>query len=157
MIRALRERLRASGVEGDAGQLILLILAYAIIAGLLITVVVNVSKVFLYRRSLVAAADGAALSAANQPDLAAVYNGAGSTLPLSDPGARAAVDQYVADADLRGRFEGFRITGVETDGVTVTVTFEADVRMPFGNVLSARYSHGYAVHATARARSPLTP
>jgi len=157
MSTRLRQRLCAAGAERDGGQLILLILVYALIAGLLVTVVVNVSKVFLYRRSLVAAADGAALSAANQPDLAALYNGAGSTLPLGDPGARAAVGQYVADADLQGRFEDFHVTEVDTDGVTVTVRFTATVRMPFGNVVAARFSHGYVVHATARARSPLVP
>ena len=153
----LRRLLRAAGAEGDAGQLILLILAYTVIAGLLVTVVVDVSKVYLVRRSLVAATDGAALSAANQPDLAAVYNGAGSTLPLSRSGARAAVEQYVGDADLGGRFEDFEVTGVTTDGITVAVTFRATVRMPFGNLLSARYAAGYPVQATARARSPLTP
>jgi uncharacterized membrane protein len=154
---ALRRRLRAAGAEGDGGQLILLILAYTVIAGLLVTVVVDVSKVYLIRRSLVAAADGAALSAANQPDLTAVYTGAGSTLPLSQAGARDAVEQYVADADLGDRFEAFEITGVSTDGTTVTVAFRATVRMPFGNLLSARYAAGYPVRATARARSPLTP
>ncbi|MEO7981309.1 MAG: pilus assembly protein TadG-related protein [Sporichthyaceae bacterium] len=150
-------RLRATVATGDSGQLILLILVYTVIAGLLVTVVVNVSKVYLYRRSLVAAADGAALSAANQPDLSAVYNGAGSTLPLSRAGARAAVTQYVSDADLEARFVQFRVAGVDTDGITVTVTFRATVRMPFGNLISARYAAGYDVHATARARSPLTP
>ena len=153
----LRRRLRAAGAEGDEGQLILLILVYTVIAGLLVTVVVNVSKVYLVRRSLVAAADGAALSAANQPDLSAVYTGAGSTLPLSRAGARDAVEQYVSDADLGGRFEDFEITGVTTDGITVTVTFHATVRLPFGNLVSARYAAGYPVRATARARSPLTP
>ncbi len=150
----LRRRLRPTG---DDGQLILLILVYAVIAGLLVTVVVNVSKVYLYRRSLVAAADGAALSAANQPDLAAVYAGAESTLPLSRAGARSAVDQYVDDADLAGRFEQFGITEVDTDGITVVVTFRATVRMPFGNLVSERFSGGYPVRATARARSPLVP
>lgn len=153
----LRRRLRAAGADGDCGQLILLILVYTVIAGMLVTVVVNVSKVYLVRRSLVAAADGAALSAANQPDLSAVYNGAGSTLPLSRAGARDAVEQYVSDADLGGRFEDFEITGVTTDGITVAVTFRATVGMPFGNLVSERYAAGYRVHATARARSPLTP
>ena len=109
------------GAPGDEGQLILLVLAYAVIAALLVTVVVNVSKVYLNRRSLVAAADGAALSAANQPDLDAVYNGAGATLPLSPGGTEAAVRQYARDADLADRFEGFQVVDVTTDGVTVTV------------------------------------
>jgi uncharacterized membrane protein len=143
--------------SGDDGQLILLILIYTVIAGLLVTVVVDVSKVYLYRRSLVAAVDGAALSAANQPDLASVYGGAGSTLPLSPAGTETAVGQYARDADMSRRFEEFRIVDVTTDGVTVTVTFGSRVRMPFLNLLSSRYAGGYPVRAVARARSPLGP
>lgn len=150
-------RFRRVRQSDDDGQLILLVLAYAVIAALLVTVVVNVSKVYLNRRSLVAAADGAALSAANQPDLDAVYNGTEATLPLSPAGTKAAVRQYARDADLDTRFEGFRVVDVTTDGVTVTVTLRADVGMPFLNLLSDRYNGGYPVRATARARSPLTP
>ncbi len=150
-------RVREVRRSGDEGQLILLVLAYAVIAALLVTVVVNVSKVYLNRRSLVAAADGAALSAANQPDLDAVYNGAGATLPLSPAGTGAAVRQYVRDADLAGRFEDFQVVDVTTDGVTVTVTLRAEVGMPFLNLLSDQYAGGYPVRAVARARSPLTP
>lgn len=143
--------------SGEEGQLILLVLAYAVIAALLVTVVVNVSKVYLNRRSLVGAADGAALSAANQPDLDAVYNGTGATLPLSPGGTEAAVRQYARDADLADRFEGFQVVDVTTDGVTVTVTLRAEVGMPFLNLLSDQYSAGYPVRAVARARSPLSP
>lgn len=153
-IRARGASVRATG---DDGQLLLLVLGYALIAVLLVTVVVDVSKVYLFRRSLVAAADGAALSAANQPDLAAVYAGTGSTLPLSRAGARAAVEQYVADAQLRDRFRGFEVAAVDTDGVTVTVTFQAAVGMPFANLVSAAYRHGYPLRATAHARSPIVP
>ena len=156
-MRALRGRVRAVTSSGDEGQLILLILAYAVIAALLVTVVVDVSKVFLYRRSLVATADGAALSAANQPDLAAVYNGTGRTLPLSRAGTDAAVHQYAADADLADRFEGFDVAGVDTDGVTVTVTLRAAVPLPFVNLISSHWTDGYPIRAVARARSPLTP
>lgn len=154
---SLRRRTRLVRGSGDDGQLILLILAYAVIAALLVTVVINVSKVYLYRRSLVAAADGAALSAANQPDLASVYAGAGGSLPLSRRGTAAAVRQYAADADLADRFEGFDVASVETDGVVVTVTLRARVPMPFANLVSAEWAGGYPVRAEARARSPLTP
>lgn len=150
-------RLRAVRERGEDGQLLLLVLVYALIAGLLVTVVVNVSKAYLYRRSLLAAADGAALTAANQPDLDRIYAGAGSVLPLSDAGAEAAVRQYARDADLAGRFDGFEVVDVSTDGETVTVTLGAVVRMPFVNLLSARLRGGYPLDATARARSPLTP
>lgn len=150
-------RLRAVRARGDDGQLLLLVLAYAVIAGLLVTVVVNVSKAYLYRPSLVAAVDGAALTAANQPDLARVYSGSGPLLPLSEAGARSAVRQYVRDADLEDRFDGFQVVDVTTDGQTVTVSVRAVVQMPFVNLLSSQLGAGYPVDATARARSPLLP
>jgi uncharacterized membrane protein len=150
-------RLRAVRASGDEGQLMLLILAYTVIAGLLVTLVVNVSKAYLYRRSLVAAADGAALAAANQPDLERIYAGAGDVLPLSESGARTAVRQYARDADLAGRFDGFRVVDVTTDGQTVTVRLRAVVHMPFANLLTSDVRGGYEVDAAANARSPLSP
>lgn len=149
---------RAARPRGDDGQLVLLVLGYAVIAALLVTVVVDVSQAYLYRRSLLAAADAAALSAANQPDLAAVYTGEGSALlPISGPGARAAVEQYALDAELADRFGDFTVEAVDTDGVTVTVTLRAVVHLPFANLVTARWSGGYPVRAAASARSPLLP
>ena len=143
--------------NGDDGQLLLLVLVYAVIAGVLVTVVVNVSTAYLHRRSLVAAVDGAALSAANQPDLRRVYAGGSEVLPLSDEGATEAVTQYVADAGLDERFDGFDVVDVSTDGRTVTVTFAATVRMPLLNAVTTRVTGGgYRFDATARARSPLS-
>lgn len=141
----------------DDGQLLLLVLAYAVIAGLLVTVVVDVSQAYLYRRSLLAAADASALTAANQPDVGRIYTGAGSQLPLSQDGSRRAVTQYARDARLGSRFDGFEVTDVETDGATVTVTLRAVVHLPFVNRVSARWRDGYPVQASATARSPLTP
>jgi putative Flp pilus-assembly TadE/G-like protein len=151
--RCVLARLRGE----EDGQLLLLVLCYTVIAALLVTVVVNLSRAYLYRRGLVAAADGAALSAANQPDLGRVYTGAGATLPISESGARAAVAQYAVDAELAERFNGFDVVAVSTDGQSVTVTFRASVRMPFLNLLSSRYAGGYPVEATATARSPFAP
>ena len=140
----------------EDGQLLLLVLCYTVIAALLITVVVNVSKAYLYRRSLVAAADGAAIAAANVPDLPQVYvGGDAAALPLAP--TRAVVEQYAADAQLGQRFDGFEVVDVSTDGRTVTVTMRAEVRMPFLNLISARYRAGYPVEATATARSPFLP
>ena len=153
MIR-VSDRIRSGD---DEGQLLLLVLAYTVIAALLVTVVVDLSKVYLYRRALVAAADGAALSAANEPDLASVYRGGNRLLPLSDAGAQAAVRQYEADGELGDRFEGFRIDEVVTDGSVVRVRFEAVVHLPFATLLVGRWRGGYPVQATARAESPLGP
>jgi uncharacterized membrane protein len=139
----------------EDGQLLLLVLLYTVIAGLLVTVVVDLSTAYLHRRSLLAAADGAALAAANQPDLAAVYTGGGDTLPLSGAGARAAVQQYAADARLGDRFDGFTVQDVDVRGATVTVRFGAAVRLPFVRLVAWRWRDGYPVQAAASARSPL--
>ena len=150
--RAARRR-----CSGDDGQLLLLVLVYAVIAGVLVTIVVNLSTAYLHRRSLVAAVDGAALSAANQPDLARVYQGASDALPLSDIGTADAVAQYVEDARLDERFDGFEVLDVSTDGRTVTVTFAATVRMPLLNAITSSVTGGgYRFDATARATSPLS-
>jgi uncharacterized membrane protein len=142
---------------GDDGQLLLLVLVYAVIAGLLVTVVVNLSTAYLHRRSLVAAVDGAALSAANQPDLGRVYAGGSDVLPLSDEGTSRAVAQYVDDAGLDERFDGFEVVDVSTDGRTVAVTFAATVRMPLLNAITDSLTGGgYRFDATARARTPLS-
>jgi Flp pilus assembly protein TadG len=154
---ALRGRLRRLGREDD-GQLLLLVLAYTVIAALLITVVVDVSQAFLYRRSLLAAADAAALSAANQPDLGAVYTGVDApALPLSERGTLRAVEQYADDAELADRFRDFEVGAVDTDGATVTVTLRAVVHLPLVNLVTGRWGDGYPVEARASARSPLTP
>ena len=150
--RGLWTRLRRE----DDGQLLLLVLCYTVIAALLITVVVNVSKAYLYRRSLVAAADGAAIAAANVPNLPRVYaGGEAAVLPLAP--TRTVVEQYAAAAQLGQRFDGFEVVDVSTDGQTVTVTMRAEVRMPFLNLISSRYRDGYPVEATAIARSPFVP
>lgn len=141
----------------EDGQLLLLVLAYAVIAALLVTVVVDVSQAYLYRRSLLASADAAALTAANQPDLGRVYTGQGKVLPLSEQGSRRAVTQYAEDAQLSDRFDDFEVSRVDSDGTSVTVTLHAVVHLPFVNLVSSRWRGGYPVEAGATARSPLTP
>jgi uncharacterized membrane protein len=158
MRRALRRRVRRLRHLGrdDDGQLLLLVLGYTVIAALLITVVVDVSQVYLSRRSLLAAADAAALSAANEPDLDAIYSGDGAAaLPLSARGARRAVEQYAHDAALADRFRDFEVGSVVTDGAAVTVTLRAVVHLPLVNLVTSRWSDGYPVDARASARSPL--
>ena len=149
----LRGRAGAVRARRDDGQLLLLVLAYTVIAGLLVTVVVNVSKAYLFRRALLSAADGAALAAANEPDLGQIYADPGENLPLSQRKARAAVRQYVEDARLEARLTGFDVAAVTTDGVTVSVTFSGTVKFPFTGPLGR--ADGYGISATATATSPL--
>lgn len=107
-------RLRRGRLGGDdSGQVLVLVIGLAVIAALLVTVVVDASKAFLFRRSLSGWADGAALTAAQSISEPAVYGaGGGDTLPLSQADAQAAVADYVARNDLGGHYDGFTVTGV---------------------------------------------
>jgi uncharacterized membrane protein len=144
--------------DADDGQLLLLVIGFAVIAALLVTVVVNASKVFLWERSLAAAADGAAVAAASAVDEPAVYEGtAAERLPLSAEAAKDRVSTYVAQAALMERFgPGFDYT-VDVADDTVAVTFTAPVDLVFLNLVSAAYADGYPLSVTANAQAPLRP
>jgi len=118
----------------DDGQLLLLVCVYMLVAAALVMVVIDVSKVFLYRRSLAAAADGAALAAAQSLDRETFYRqGAGELLPLDQETAASAVQAYLARADLATRFPELRYAEpqLSADGRTVTVRLESRMRLPF--------------------------
>lgn len=144
----------------DDGQLLPLVIGYAAILALLITVVVDASTVFLQRRALSAAADGAALAAANAVDPAAVAEGRIAErggLVVTPETASGAVARYVADAHLAERFPGFAVAGVDVSdgGAVVAVTLAARVPLPFVSVVAQAWSDGVPIGAAARARAPL--
>ena len=139
--------------DDDDGQLLPLILVYTLIAAVLVGIVVDTSRAFLHRRSLAAAADAAASTGANALDIEEFYAraGKGERLPLSTADVQTAVQTYVADAGLAGRFQHLT-AAASTDGQTVTVTLTARVTLPF-DVLSLAPG-GAPVEVTASARSP---
>ena len=143
--------------DDDEGQLVLLVIGFTLIAALLVAVVVNVSRVFLYERSLASAADGAAVAAASALDESAVYEdtgGLGTRLPL-DPGeAEKRVADYAAQTDLPARFRDFGYT-VDVEADTVTVSFQARVDLRFIGTVAAGYAGGVPLSVTASARSPV--
>lgn len=139
----------------EAGQLLLLVLLYALVAAGLVAVATGAAAVFLHRRALASATDGAALAAAQGADEAAIYTGrADDELPIDPALARTIVTGYVADNRLAARFPGFAVRSVDVDGRTVAVTFASLVRLPFVGVLGAEYQGGVPIGATARARAP---
>lgn len=142
--------------RGEDGQLLLLVLVYAAITLSLVVVVVDVSKLILYKRALSGAADGAALAASQSPDEGELLTGGvGLSLPLSQDSVEAAVARYVRLAELDRRFDRLTWT-VSTDGSSATVTFRSDVALPFvGVVTSGR--DAVTVSVDASARSPVTP
>ncbi len=139
----------------DDGQLTLLVIGYFLVAVLLITVVINVSRVFIVRRALHGVADGAAIAAANALDETRIYRGELTDyLPLTQAGAEETVARYVQTAAVGPpRFPGFGYS-VATDGTTVSVTAECLVELPIVNLVSEEWAT-VPLTARASARSPV--
>jgi Flp pilus assembly protein TadG len=149
----------------DDGQLTVLVIGFTFILAVLIVVGVDVSKVFLARRSLSSVADAAALAAAQSADRAAIYAGAaacGGVLPLDAVTAAQQVDASLADdlPDLQQTFAEVQAPDVDVVAGTVTVHLSGDVKVPFGRVLAlldpGRPNGRVHVAVSASAESPIT-
>ena len=136
----------------DEGSILLLTLGFAIVALALVLVVTDASKVFLTRRSLVSAADAAALAGAQSLDREAYYTGKNDTLPLDAESAMAAVRAYVDDAGLAQTYNDFELVAVQVTGGEVTVTVQARSLLPFGSYVG--HPDGVVIEATAHATAP---
>jgi len=155
----------------DDGSVMLLMIFLALIVGGLITVVTDVSTVFLAQREMQSTADGAALAAAQQADLRAVYTGdLGAQLPLSHEQATAAINDYAANrsriphecsaatyhvvdgTDAAGTVR----SGVQIDGQTVRVELTCKVPLPFIGFVAAAFTDGVTIHQVAYAQSAVT-
>jgi uncharacterized membrane protein len=124
-----------AGRRDDEGTILILTIGFVVIAMLLVFAVVDASAVFLDRRDLASAADGAALAAAQQVDTSAVYAaGAGGDLPLDPVAVQRTVDTYVAREFPPEQYPGWHFT-VDTGPDEVTVTATRVVRLPvYGTV-----------------------
>ncbi|AEH08628.1 MULTISPECIES: pilus assembly protein TadG-related protein [Protofrankia] len=116
----------------DEGSILVLTLGYVLAALMLAIVVTDVSAVYLARRSLASAADGAALAAAQSIDETAIYTATGNLqrLPLAE--VAATVAQYQSDADPSGRMA---LTAQLVDPATVRVTGTRTVTLPVVAIL----------------------
>ncbi len=158
--------------DGDDGQVMLLMIFFAVIVAALVTVVVDVSTVFLAQREMQSTADGAALAAAQRPDLAAVYTSElGPQLPLSHTTTIDALDSYaldpariphecsassyqvVAGMDAAGNEQ----SGLQADGLTVRIELSCKVPLPFLGLVADAFTGGVTIHQVAFARSAVTP
>lgn len=147
----MRRRLPAAG--SDHGTILLLTIGFALIALCLVLVVTDASKVFLTRRSLVSAADGAALAGVQSLDRDAFYAGnGGSALPLDVEAATAAVRAYVDAAGLADDYADFAVVSVQVTDTEVTVTLRGRSVLPFGAYVG--HPDGVVVEATAHATAP---
>jgi Flp pilus assembly protein TadG len=138
----------------------ILMIFFAVIIAALITVVVDVSTVFLAQRELQSVADGAAAAAAQRADLPTYYGSpVGASVPL-DP---AAVDNYVngyVTSPAHVPHECAATPQVVTDvpdGQTVDVELTCTVPLPFVNLISQLWSDGITIHEFAQGRSVVVP
>lgn len=137
----------------EGGSVMLLILGYAVIALLAITVLAGATGLYLAERRLVAIADAAALSAAEAYDLqAAVPSADGVIAPLVPEDVEASVRGYV-DRLGDDRFEQLEVAAATTDdGRSVRVTLIAVWQPP---LLSELLPAGVRLEATSEARGTL--
>ncbi|HZI95998.1 MAG TPA: pilus assembly protein TadG-related protein [Actinomycetales bacterium] len=144
----------------DEGQVLLLILGYALIALVLVLVVASASAVHLERKRLLAVADAAALDAADAFDAGAFYTegtAPGRGVPITDASVRSSVDAYVALLGASADFDAFAVsprTGTP-DGQTAEVTLVAVVTPPLITSVIENYAGGIPLEVTARARTGL--
>ncbi|WP_220386705.1 pilus assembly protein TadG-related protein [Frankia sp. ArI3] len=107
----------------DGGTILILTLGYLMVAAMLVVVVTDVSAVYLARRSVASAADGAA----QRIDENAIYTAtdAFQELPLAD--INATVEQYQRQSDPSGRTT---LTSSLVDATTVEVEGSRLVDLP---------------------------
>lgn len=136
---------------GDRGSVLPLVVGAVVVVVMLVTVVTDVSVLWLQRRSLQATVDGAALAGAQAVDLPSVYaGGARGDLRLDPTAARSAVRSYAAAVPSSKQLALFRVTAVGVTATTVTVRAQAVARPPFLSWLTGR---GVTVVAEASART----
>lgn len=116
-----------AGGAGDGGTILILTLGYLMVAVMLVIVVTDASAVYLARRSVASAADGAALAAAQRIDENAIYTAQGELhqLPLDD--IQDTVGQYAQQADPSGQTS---LTSSLVDVATVRVEGTRRVDLP---------------------------
>jgi uncharacterized membrane protein len=143
-----RKVLRARSRRDD-GSVLPLVIGVVVIVVSLVTVVTDVSVLWLQRRALQATVDGAALAGAQAVDLPTVYAGGAHGDLLLDPRpARSAVRAYVRAVPTS--LTGLRVTTIDVASTTVTVRAQAVATLPFLASLTGR---GVTVVAQASART----
>jgi uncharacterized membrane protein len=150
-------------VRSDTGSVLLLTLAYAVVALLLVTVVAGASSVHVQRKQLLAVADAAALDAADAADRPGYYAAleAGATLsavPLTDATVRRAAADTVAVSPAAHRSGARPAPGTGTpDGVTAVVVLTGRARLPIVSPVLQAWSGGIPLTVRAEATAPLDP
>lgn len=158
MSGGLRRRAAVEGRPADEGQVMILSLGFGVVAILLALVIAAATGVHLDRKRLMALADLAALSAADQVStryFGSVDDRGEEGVPLTDATVRAAVEEYVrAHPEPAARWDGVAVLEAGTsDGRTAVVRLGAVTRPPLITWVLEPWSDGIelVVEGTARA------
>jgi Putative Flp pilus-assembly TadE/G-like len=143
--------------RGDSGQLTIMIIGFAVIVMMLVTLIANTSKAFLWRRSLSSWADAAALAATQTAGERAIFDtGLAGNLAVDEAAAEAFVLDYVDRHRLADRYPDLvlDVDADETAGV-VTVTLSATMPLAFVNHVTDGFGQGVRIEGSASAAAPL--
>ena len=143
--------------SGDSGQLTIMIIGFAVIVMLLVTLIANTSKAFLWRRSLSSWADAAALAATQTAGEDAIFaGGLTGNLPVDEGAAEAFVADYLDRQHLTERYPGLAVAVAVDEGAgVVTVTLSATMPLAFVNDVTDALGRGVRVEGSASAAAPL--
>ncbi len=150
-------------VGNDDGQVMILMIFFALIVAAVITAVVDVSTLFLAQREMQSTADGAALAAAQQADTSFVYTGnISQALSLLPAQVHDVASEFVIAPSRiphNCKVSSYQLVqaDVGADGQTVTVTLTCRVPLPFVGVVASLWSDGVTISETSNARAEVTP
>ncbi len=154
--------------RGDGGQVLLLTLAYGLIALLLVVVVAAVTSIYLQRKELLSVADAAALDAADAADEPAYFDALTSNtdvvfVPLTDDSVRDGVRAYLASLAGRPGGAGVRAVAIDEsatgtdDGTSAIVVLTGVATLPVVSSVLEGAGSGIALRVRTEAQAPLVP
>lgn len=141
----------------ESGQLAIMIIGFAVIVMMFVTLIANTSKAFLWRRSLSSWADAAALAATQTASEDVIFDGGlTGNLPVDEAAAEAFVVDYLDRQRLAERYPDLSVdVAVDEAAGMVTVTLAATMPLPFVNDVTESFGPGVRVEGSASAAAPL--
>ncbi|GAB4099791.1 pilus assembly protein TadG-related protein [Sinomonas halotolerans] len=148
-------RVRRCAGGDESGQIIVLVIGFAVLCLLVATTVMGVSAVYIEHKKLLSAADGAAVAAADSFTIAAAASGdAPPAAALSAERVRGVVVGYLERDGTPARFDRLVVASATgtPDGRTATVSLSAVAHVPVAGFL---LPDGVPIQATSSARARL--
>ncbi len=138
--------------DGEQGVITAMLVIFAICLLLTVIAVTDLSAAYLRRQGALSLADGASLAATEAAAAGSIYRGGDDRfVPISQPGAAAAVRRYLITTGAYVDYPGLR-SQVQVVGHRVLVTLTMPYRLPVPVPGVQRVT---IVHATSAAELPI--